>query len=174
MTTTTSTTQLNSVNIEAVASLVGAIQAEPSKADTTWQAGVAWQGGFQTATGIREFDPYPTDEPTTLGGSDEAPNPVEQVLGALGSCLAIGYAANATVAGLEIRDLRIDVEGDLDLHTFLGLADGNAGYSDIRVTVHIDVDADSEAIAELHRKVVATSPVGHTLTRAVPVAVDLA
>lgn len=42
-----------------------------------------------------DFDPIPSDEPAGLGGSDTAPNPVEQVLGALGKCLAVGYAANA-------------------------------------------------------------------------------
>ena len=50
---------------------------------------------------------------------NSGPNPVEQVLAALGNCLAVGYAANATAAGIEIRGMTIKVEGDLDLHTFL-------------------------------------------------------
>ncbi len=45
----------------------------------------------------------------------------EQLLGALGNCLAVGYAANATGAGITINDLSVDLQGDLDLHTFLGL-----------------------------------------------------
>ena len=95
-----------------------------------------------------------------MGGSDSAPNPVEQLIGALGNCLAVGYAANASAAGITIRDLRIDLDGDLDLHAFLGLADGHAGFSAIRVAVHLDTDADEAAVAELHRRVAATSPVG--------------
>lgn len=35
-------------------------------------------------------------------------------------------------------------------------------------------DADPETLAELHHQVVATSPVGHTLTRPIPVDVHLA
>jgi len=61
------------------------------------------------------------------------------------------------------------VDGDIDLHTFLGLADGHAGFSAIRVAVHLDTDADEAAEAELHRKVAATSPVGQTLTTAIRV-----
>ena len=61
-----------------------------------------------------------------------------------------------------------ELEGDLDLHTFLGLGDGNAGFSAIQATVHIESDADDETIETLHRKVVSTSPVGHTLSRSIP------
>ena len=54
------------------------------------------------------------------------------MLGALGNCLAVGYAANASAAGVEINDLKIEVSGDLDLHTFLGLKPGHAGYGACR------------------------------------------
>jgi uncharacterized OsmC-like protein len=108
-----------------------------------------------------------------LGGTDCGPNPVEQILAAYGNCLAVGYAANATVAGIEIKDLSIEVEGDVDLHTFLGLKEGNAGYDNITVKVNIDTDASPEALQELHDKVSNTSPVGHTLGRAIPVKIEL-
>jgi uncharacterized OsmC-like protein len=172
MTTSTITT-LNDVNIAAVGALAGAITADPIKADTTWSASVSWDGGFHTTTSIRDFAPIATDEPEALGGTDTAPNPVEQLLGALGSCLAIGYAANATAAGIRIDDLRIDVEGDLNLKSFLGLEPGHAGYDTLKATVHIESDADDDAIAALHNTVVATSPVGHTLAAAIPLTIDL-
>lgn len=171
---TTRTSTLNDVDLAAVASLTEAIQQESETASTTWHAQVSWKGGFRSEARIREFAPTPSDEPIGLGGTDTAPNPVEQLLGALGNCLAVGYAANASAAGIAIADLRIDLSGDLDLHTFLGLREGNAGYSAIDVRVHLVSDADQTALKELHRKVVSTSPVGHTLTRAVPVDIELA
>ena len=170
---TTSTITLNDVNIAAVGALSDAITADPVKADTTWSASVLWDVGFRTTTSIRDFAPFATDEPEGLGGGDSAPNPVEQLLGALGSCLAIGYAANATAAGIEIDNLRIDVEGDLNLKSFLGLEPGLAEYDTLRATVHITSDADDKAIAALHKTVVATSPVGHTLAAAVPLEIEL-
>ncbi|MEM9034999.1 MAG: OsmC family protein [Actinomycetota bacterium] len=171
---TSTETKLNDVEIEAVGSLVGAIQDDPGKASTTWAAEVRWLGGFRSEAQIREFTPTPSDEPLGLGGADTAANPVEQLLGALGNCLAVGYAANATVLGIELNDVRIELDGDLDLHTFLGLTDGNAGFESIRARVHLDTDADQAELDELHAKVTSTSPVGHTLTRAVPVDIDLA
>ncbi len=166
--------KLNSVDIGAVAGLAGKIQEEPTVASTTWKATVNWEEGFRSSAKIRDFEPTGSDEPASLGGTDTAPNPVEQLLAAFGNCLAVGYAANATAAGIEVKDLSIDLEGDLDLHTFLGLnPDGNAGYEAIRVAVNLDSDATPEQLAELHAKVTGTSPVGHTLGRAVPLQIDL-
>lgn len=163
---------LNNVDIETVAALASACAADADKAATTWKAEVTWNGGFRSESRVREFAPVPSDEPPALGGTDQAPNPVEQVLAALGNCLAVGVAANATGRGIPIDKLAIAVEGDLDLSTFLGLTEGHAGFDSIRVRVDIDSEADSEAIDDLVRTVVATSPVGHTLTRQIPVSVS--
>ena len=175
MSTTETSPAVNAVNIEAVAGLAAKIQDSPEIASTTWKAEVTWEQGFRSTASIRDFAPIGSDEPAALGGTDTAPNPVEQLLAALGNCLAVGYAANATAAGVEINDLRIELEGDLDLHTFLGLNPaGNAGYQAIRAKVTLDTDAPSETIEELHQLVTGTSPVGHTLARSIPIEVDLA
>lgn len=167
--------RLNGVDIDAVAGLAGKIQSEPDVASTTWSATVVWTGGFTSQAKIRDFASVPSDEPVSLGGSDTAANPVEQLLSALGNCLAVGYAANAAGLGIEINDLTINLEGDLNLRTFLGLdPDGNAGYEAIRVSVALETNATPEQLARLHEQVAGTSPVGHTLSRPVPVSIELA
>ncbi|KQY60210.1 osmotically inducible protein OsmC [Aeromicrobium sp. Root495] len=170
----TTTQQLNDVDLAAVGALVGSIQADPSAAQTTWAAHVTWDRAFQSSSRVRTFSPVSSDEPAGLGGDDTAANPVEQLLGALGNCLAVGYAANATLAGIEIDALRIDVKGDVDLHVFLGLKEGHAGFSGISADVTLETSAPREEVDALHAKVLATSPVGHTLRTAVPVEVNLA
>ena len=172
--TTTLETRLNDVDLEAVGALVSAVQDDPATGQTEWRATVDWKGGFRSEVSIRDFDPIPSDEPEGLGGGDSAPNPVEQVLGALGNCLAVGYAANATAAGVEINDLRIELSGDLDLQSFLGLKPGHAGYGGLKVAVHLDSDATEEQLSALHDKVVNSSPVGHTLSNPVPLSIELA
>ena len=124
---------------------------------------------------MRAFAPIASDERAALGGTDSAPNPVEHLLAALGNCLAVGYAANATARGITISELTIDIAGNLDLHTFLGLRPGgHAGFDDISVDVSLESDATPEHIAELHQHVLSTSPVGHTLRAAVPVEATIA
>jgi len=172
--TTTTTTTINAVDIEAVAGLANKIVEEPGVASTTWSSKVAWDEGFRSVASVRDFDPIASDEPAALGGTDTAPNPVEQLLSALGNCLVVGYAANATAAGIQVEQLEVELEGDLDLHTFLGLnPEGNAGFESIRANVTLKSDATEAQLAELHDNVVGTSPVGHTLGRSVPVAIEL-
>ena len=166
--------RLNDVDIEAVGQLIGAVKEDPDNAETTWSATVVWSGGFRSEARIREFAPLRSDEPATLGGDDTGPNPVEQLLASLGNCLAVGYAANATASGIALDALEIGLEGDLNLETFLGLDDeGNAGYKSIRADVRIESSASEEEIEALHRRVIATSPVGHTLSRAIELSVGL-
>ncbi|MCY4371704.1 MAG: OsmC family protein [bacterium] len=172
--TTQTEQKLNDVDIGAVGALVTAVAEDPDKGQTEWQATVNWTGAFRSEASIRDFDPIPSDEPAGLGGTDTAPNPVEQVLAALGNCLAVGYAANATAVGVEINDLRIELSGDVDLQTFLGLKPGHAGYGGLSVKVHLDSDATDEQLAALHDKVVNSSPVGHTLSNPVPLNIELA
>ncbi|MFT7475314.1 MAG: putative OsmC-like protein [Verrucomicrobiales bacterium] len=165
---------INSVDIEAVGGLASKIQESPEVASTVWKSTVSWDEGFRSHATVRGFEPASSDEPEALGGTDTAPNPVEQLLSALGNCLAVGYAANATAAGVEIEDLTINLEGDLDLHTFLGLnPEGNAGYDAIRVNVDLKSDATPKQLEEIHEKVIGTSPVGHTLARSVPLTIAL-
>lgn len=166
-------TPLNDVDINAVAGLAGKIQESPEIASTKWNALVTWKGGFRSEAKIRDFPAIISDEPSALGGTDNGPNPVEQILAAYGNCLAVGYAANATIAGIEIKDLSIELEGDLDLHTFMGLSPGHAGYDKITVKVNIDSDGSDEDIKALHEKVSNTSPVGHTLGSAIPLNFEL-
>jgi uncharacterized OsmC-like protein len=143
---------------------------------TVWKAETTWKGGFQVATCSREFSLL-ADEPEMLCGTNTAANPVEMVLQAYGACLTIGYAMNAAVKGIKIEDLKIELEGEIDLPGFLGLEapeelhmDKLPGFKHIKATVKMKADADEKALQELHNSVVSTSPVGTTLSR--PVALE--
>lgn len=164
------TTNLNDVDVTTLQQLVQDYQSNPQAGRSAWSARVQWLGGFRAESQVRELAPVRADEPTWLAGTDTGPNAVEHLLGALGQCLAVGYAANATVRGIRIDALEISLRGEIDLPVFLGLAGGNAGYDRINVEVHLDADAPKDALEELHRHVLATSPVGNTLAN--PVQID--
>ncbi len=164
---------LNGVDLDTVRLLMASIERNPENAAMSWRAHVRWDGGLRSTARVRQFAPLPSDEPEAIGGSDTAPNPVEQLLAALGNCFVVGYAMNASVRGIEIRELSVEVEGDLDLDVFMGLRDGDAGFTAIRARVHLVADADDDATGDLHRVVFGASPVGHTLANPVAISVEL-
>ena len=102
-------------------------------------------------------------EPALLAGGNTAPNPVEYLLAALGSCLAVGYAASAAARDIELRSLEIELAGTIDLQVFLGLAEGHAGYERLEAIARVESDAGDDALQALHEHVGRTSPVGNTI-----------
>ena len=66
------------------------------------------------------------------------------------------------------------LEGDLDLHGFLGLSDDvKVGYENIHVYFKIDADIPHEEKEELIRMAQKYSPVFNTVSNPTPVSVDL-
>lgn len=181
-------TTLNGVDVDQLVETIEAIEADPELADFRFRATSTWEGGGRTETRIQAFDhagqpddsrdkPFVLqgDEPSVLLGDDTAPNAVETVLHALSSCLAVGFVYNAAAKGIEVESLDFDIEGELDLHGFLGLdEDTRAGYHRIEVTYEVEADAPREDLVELCEYVQETSPVVDVLRNPVDVEVRMA
>jgi uncharacterized OsmC-like protein len=172
-------TTVNGLDTEKLMKVVETVKQNWETGRTVWKASTTWKGGFKVHTCSREFS-LTADEPEMLCGTNTAANPVEMVLQAYGACLSIGYAMNAAVRGIRLDDIRIDLEGEIDLPGFLGLEppeklhmDKLPGFKTITAKVKIKADADTKTLQDLHKHVVATSPVGLTLSRPVDVKAEL-
>jgi uncharacterized OsmC-like protein len=179
---------MNGVDLDQLTGTVQAIQENPDLARFEFRAHNAWTRGGHSRTTIQSFygagqetDSRPEafilegDEPPVLLGTNRAPNAVEAVLHALASCLAVGFAYNAAARGIRVDSLDFDLEGELDLHGFLGLSDEvRPGYEGIHVRYRVRADAPRETIEELCAYVQRTSPVLDIIRHPVPVTVELA
>ena len=137
----------NGINVDQLVGTIGAIQKDADIAGMTFKARTTWKEGTNSVTEIGPFVhagkqdesrqggqfKLQGDEPPVLLGSNLGPNAVELCLAALGSCYAVGFVANAAAKGFEIDDLSYEIEGDIDLHAFLGLGKGRPGFTEIRV-----------------------------------------
>ena len=165
---------VNGVPVAAVSGLVDMVKEDSSQGQTKWNAVTTWKGGFSCESRIRDHTIH-MNEPDALGGTDTAPNMVETVLAAYGSCLTVGFTMNAALRGIEIKELKVELEGDLDLAGFFGLSEEvPAGFTGVTAVVHLDADADPEDIQDLYDHVLKTSPVGCILTRPLEVRTVLA
>lgn len=170
---------VNGLDTDNLMKVVGEVKENWEKGKSVWKASIKWKGGFKVETCSREFTLL-ADEPEMLCGTNTAANPVEMVLQAYGACLTIGYAMNAAVRGIKLDDIKIDLEGEIDLPGFLGLEapeklhmDKLPGYKNITARVKIKSSADKKALEELHKHVIGTSPVGVTLARPIAIKATL-
>jgi len=180
-------TGLNGVNVEQLVGTINAIKSDPALARFKFRATSDWVSGGRSQTQIQGFygaghedtsraAPFKMegDEPPVLLGTNAAPNAVEAVLHALASCLSVGFIYNAAARGIKVENLQFKLEGDLDLHRFLGLSDQpRAGYENIRISYRVKSDAPRENIVELCEYVQKTSPVLDIIRNPVPVTVTL-
>ena len=177
------TTVINGIEIDTLKATVGAIQAEPELGACHFRATNKWLSGNHnrsTVTGFygakqeiahKQNFVMDADEPAILAGEDEGANPVEHLLHALASCLTTSMVAHAAVRGINIYELESELEGDIDLRGFLGLADDvPKGYTDIRATFRVKADA---ADLETLRGLANFSPVFNTLTNGTSVDVNV-
>lgn len=162
------------IDLRRLQRTIDEILADPKRGALVWRASASWAGGLRVEARSRQFT-MAFDEPPSVAGGDTAPGPHEAVLACYGACLIVSYALNAARLGIPLDDVRVEVEGHVDLPGFLGVAgiptlQDLPGYKHIVARMYVRSDAEPAALEQLHQQTVAFSPVGLTLSR--PVKVD--
>ena len=112
------------------------------------------------------------DEPIEAGGTNSGMNPVEAILCALGSCQCLVTKMVASNMGIEIEDLKIELEGDLDPAGYQGDTSVRPGYQAIRSKFIVKSNAPEEQIKEMIAQMEKFCPVGDTISKGTNLVVD--
>ena len=125
--------------------------------------------GFLVKAQSRSFTIH-LDEPREFGGQDRGISPGELLLTALGGCMCMVLTALSRQHRIVIRDLWIEVEGDMDLLGYLnGTGKPRSGFQKIGYCIHVDTPASPESFRQFHDAVKHRCPVGDTLLNGTPV-----
>ncbi|MFE5392948.1 OsmC family protein [Streptomyces sp. NPDC056568] len=180
---------INDIDVQALQTNTAAVRANPQLGQATFSVNGSWRGGCRLTaqTGAltqgREQDDtriaryvMSGDEPTTLLGTDSAVSPAEYLPQALAGCYTVTLAAQAAAQGIELKDSRLELEGDVDLRGFLGIdPSGRPGLQQVRVRLHVDApDTFREQLEALISLVESRSPIRDTLVSPVDVVTTLA
>ena len=173
---------INGVNVEGLRTTIRAIQEQPDLAAFKFRARGQWIDGGLNRTTIDDFDgagethrretPFVNnaDEPPVLLGQDRGANPVEYLLNALLACVTTSTVYHAAAQGIHIDALETEIEGDIDMHGFLGLSESvRKGYKNLRLKLKIKTDAPADKVKQLYKM----SPVFDVVTNPVPLSVDV-
>ena len=150
-----------------------ALGVEPAAARAAFEAQSRQGEGLHSTVAIRQFS-VGVDEPTSLGGADAAPNPVEYVLAALGSCQEITYRLYADALGIPLNGVSVRLTGAIDLRGFFNVDQSvRPGYQSIEAEVLLESPASEQELLRLKEIVDRHCPVLDILSNPTPVRLSL-
>ena len=178
----------NGVDTATMFATLDAIKAQPEIAQFTFRATNTWMGGSHNRSRIKGFyaacaeDTSRTEgweldagEPAILLGSDEGPNPAEYLLHALAACVTTSLVYSAAARRVKLTMVESTLEGDLNVEGAMGTntVDFRNGFERIRMSIRIAGDAPAEKLREVVQRGTDRSVVFDSITKGVPVSVDV-
>lgn len=155
---------------EALSNTVKGIQDNPVMSRVVFEARTALVEDVRCTGKVRDFAPIVVDEPPELGGQDKGANPVELLLVSLGACQEIMYSAMASMMGIRLDEVKVDLKGSLDLKGLFGMDPSiPPGYQKITYETVLKSPASEEELRKLVEAVESHCPVLDTLVRPVEV-----
>ncbi len=110
------------------------------------------------------------DEPEMLGGEDSAANPVEYLLAGYAGCLNVVFGIVAKELNIEIKSLKINIDGDINPERFLGISnEERAGFKSLHVDIHLETNSDKATEQQLIQEVKGRCPINDNLSNPTPI-----
>ena len=160
---------INGVQVGELLEFKNICAQHPEKADRNPALVAHWEGGSRSRVEFKGMTMM------HLGGDDEF-NPMQMFLATLAACDVDLIAMHTSFLGLKIESLSVEATGHFNVRSYLGL-DGapGSGYDSIFYTVRISVpDATPEQIVYLRERCEHSSPVGDSMSRAIPLKLEFA
>lgn len=165
---------LNNINIAGLSEYVNEVKEENIQGKASYGVALHWESGTKSTVStknmilgkhklIRDFQ-FTIDEPNQLLGVNCAPNPAEYMLGGMAGCMAVTFMAGATAMNIEIDQLKIEIDGELDLQGFLGLnTEVNPGFPELKYIFHVKGNGTQQQYEKLMERVTRHSPNYNTI-----------
>lgn len=118
-----------------------------------------WESGLKTSVSIRDFSALIVDEPKSLGGTDEGPNPVEYVLAALSSCTSVMIGLISKEKNFSYQGVDFKNSGILDLQGLLGVEGVSPHFQSVNFDVIFKTHEPDSKLEELKEEVEKRCPV---------------
>jgi uncharacterized OsmC-like protein len=188
MTDTLTTQQYrNGIDLNQLFGTLDAIKGNNDLGRFAFRASNRWIDGSHNRSTIQGFygagqedssrrEPFVIDagEPAVLLGHDHGANPAEALLHALAACLTTSIVYVAAARGVNLTLVESTLEGRMDVRGCLGLSDEvRNGFENVRVTFHVEGDAEPEKLREVVARARARSAVYDMVSHGVPVTIEI-
>ncbi|MDG5816534.1 OsmC family protein [Chitinispirillales bacterium ANBcel5] len=127
----------------------------------------------KTEVKTRKFS-FIIDEPKELGGTNEAANPVEYLLGSLAGCINVVGHLVAKEQNITLSNLKVEISGNLNPEKLFGKAtEDRTGYKEISVKLYPETDASPEVLSKWIEEIEKRCPINDNITNSTPVKVSV-
>lgn len=153
-------TILNGNDVDELRAYTERVREDPRVAERRPVMTATWTGADRSRVAVagKTLD---VNEPGTLG-------PMQLVLAAIATCEIDVIATRCTLMGVAIEELTVEVRGEFDVRSYLGLDGPPSGYERISYTARLRAPSlTDDQLEELCRSAERASPVGDTLVRSV-------
>lgn len=114
------------------------------------------------------------DEPKALGGTDQAPNPVEYILAGYAGCINVVAHIIAEELDFFLENLQINIDGFLNPDRLFGKSlEERAGYKQIDVRLETTTEIDPELKKRWLHEISHRCPVNDNLTNQTPISFSI-
>ena len=173
----------NGVNVDQLVETINHIQEQPELAKFEFRAKNNWIDGGHCVSSIKSFYGAGQEDstreetftmecshPQVLLGQDEAATPPEVLLHALSSCLTGAMVYHAAANGVDIEGAESSIQGNADLHGFLGLdPEVRMGFDGIKFRLKVKSDATVEQLENFAK----FSPVFDMISNPTPISIEI-
>jgi len=160
-------TTINGIDVDDLRTFRRSVQEDSTKADRRPTVVAHWVGGSRSRI---EYG----DVVTYLGGEGEL-NAMQALLAALAACDIDVVAMHAAMIGVQIKDMTIEATGHFNITSYLGIDHApSPGYDGMTYRIRLWAPgANPEQVAYLRERCERSSPVGDSLSRAIPLELDI-
>ena len=177
----------NGIDVGQLMTAIEAVKSDPANGRLTFVVNSRWKGGLRSehqpgtyCVGSQsamhgKAHTLLVDEPPEVLGTDAGMSPAEVIMSALGSCLSVGYSANAAAMGIDIDEISLEITGEGSLEGFMNLRDQKPGLTGISIKANVKSrNATPKQLQDLHDYVNAHSPIWDTIANPVKITSELA
>ena len=157
---------INAIDVNELEQMQARLRSDRAVGNKQPQVVARWIGGGSSEVVMG-------DRKMIIGGPGNL-NAVSALLGSLGACDIDVILMHAALQGLVVEEVRMEISGKFNTAGFYGAADEGSGYEEIESKVYIKAPgATEEQIAHLKEQCEHHSPVGDSLSRAVPLKLSI-
>lgn len=169
MPTTSNENKMSDRDLKAlIESEIDSLSRNPETAQVRGQSTVTLRDGLACAITSGRWTLI-ADVPESAGGDDRGPDPGVLIRGALGSCLAMDIKTWAARLGVDINEIRIEVESKLNQCGMLGMDESiPPGYQKVSYKAHLTSEASEADLAQVLRQAERFNPRLHDLRSEIP------